>query len=178
MPNVTHLEQASDSRDWSLNSVLSDVDGSGEGPPPFSQEVSRVYAAVGSMFEVSFDGSNVVIWPRFREGHIQIPVGALSDVEIRMPKPLASGGLRLTVPGDDAVDGVKVDFHNAQAGAFAALHQALLAAIQAGPAELHVTRSHTGDPAVLSSLRTISSLSDLEFGVRRNELLAEEMTPA
>jgi hypothetical protein len=129
------------------------------------------------MFEVSFDGSDVVIWPRFREGHIQIPVSAITDVEIRMPKPLASGGLRFTVPGDPEVDGVKVDFFGGQREQFQQLHEAVQRAVT-DPDRVVTTASHTGDRTVLSTLRQVGSLSDLEFGVRRNELLADELTLA
>jgi hypothetical protein len=129
------------------------------------------------MFEVSFDGSTVAIGARFREGHIDIPIGAISNVEIRMPKPLASGGLRFTIPGDADVDGIKIDFHTAQSEAFVALQQAVLRAIKEGGAA-GVARLHSGDLTTLSSLRAISALSDLEFGVRRSELLAEELTVA
>ena len=143
--------------------------------PTAGQGVRRVFDAVGSMFEVSFDGSDVVIWPRFREGHIQIPVAAITNVDIRMPKPLASGGLRFTVPGDPAVDGVKVDFFGGQRQAFSDLHAAIMRAVNADDRQASVA-SHTGDLVVLHSLRQVGSLSDLEFGVRRNELLADELT--
>jgi hypothetical protein len=139
--------------------------------------MSRVFGAVGSMFEVSFDGTDVVIWPRFRDGYVQIPVAAISHVEIRMPKPLASGGLRFTVPGDVDVDGIKVDFFGGQREAFCQLHDALLRAISETGRDSSAA-AHSGDLTVLNSLRQVGSLSDLEFGVRRNELLADELTLA
>jgi hypothetical protein len=135
--------------------------------------VSRVVEAEGSMFEVQFDGSNVIITPRFRPGCLQIPVGAITAVTIRMPKTLASGGIQFTVPSDPAVDGVRVEFFRSQAGDFFDLHAALMQAIGANAGSINMdAMSHTGDDGVIVCLRQTGALSGVEFGVRRSELLA------
>jgi hypothetical protein len=138
------------------------------------QGVSRVVEAVGSMFEVSFDGSDVVIRPRFREGIVVIPVALVSAVTIRMPKTLASGGLRFTIPFDPDVDGIRVEFFSSQASAFFDMHAAIMQAVaNHGGSASGIAQTYSGDLAVITSLRQVSSLSDVEFGIRRSELLAD-----
>lgn len=129
--------------------------------------------AEGSMFEVEFDGSTVVITPRFRPGCLRIPVSAVAAVTIRMPKTLASGGIQFAVPSDAAVDGVRVEFFRSQAGDFFDLHAALMQAIATNSGTINVDPPmHTGDDGVIVCLRQTGALSGVEFGVRRNELLA------
>ena len=129
--------------------------------------------AEGSMFEIRFDGSNIAITPRFREGCLQIPVSAVTAVTIRMPKTLASGGLQFSVPSDPAVDGVRVEFFRGQAAQFFDLHATLMQAIAANADSINVDPPmHSGDDGVIVCLRQTGALSGVEFGVRRNELLA------
>ena len=129
--------------------------------------------AEGSMFEIAFDGTNVAITPRFREGSLRIPVSAITAVSIRMPKTLASGGLQLTVPSDPDVDGVRVEFFRGQAAQFFDLHSVLMTAIAANSGSINVDPpKHTGDDGVIVCLRQTGALSGVEFGVRRSELLA------
>ena len=132
-----------------------------------------MFEAEGSMFEVAFEGSHVSITPRFREGCLRIPLSAITAVTIRTPKTLASGGLQFSVPSDPDVDGVRVEFFRGQSAQFFDLHAALMQAIAANAGAIAVDPpKHSGDRGVIVNLRQTSALSGVEFGVRRNELLA------